>query len=553
MCVGGRTSRFCSVWLVASALCFAQVAVTTYHNDLDRTGANLSETLLNTSNVSVDTFGKLFSRAVDGQIYAQPLYLSNLQIPGKGVHNVVFVCTEHDSVYAFDADDPAAATPLWHVNFGASVPAPRDQDLVPEIGITGTPVIDTNSSTLYVVAETLESGQTIFRLHALDVTTGAERFNGPVVIQGSVAGTGVGSQNGVLNFDPVMHWQRPGLLLTNGKVYIAFGGHQDTEPYHGWLFAYNATTLARIAIQCVSPDSHASGLWQGGVALAADSNGFIYTQTGQGPFDVASGGSNFGDSVVKFDDRNNDLAIADYFTPSNQADLDPSDADFGSSGPLLIPGTSLGVSGGKDGKIFLWDRNNLGHFNSATDQVVQSWQAVGSSRLNATGGLFGGGVFYKSALYVWGQHDVLKKFSFNGSVFNTVPAVGTITIPTGYSDEPGLSLSANGLTSGTGIIWAAYSSNGGSNGHAYPGILRAFDASQVSVELWNSNENSARDSAGSWAKWVPPTIANGKVYLATFDNVLNVYGLFSPPGLGQLSGSGNSTANAVNLTTEGLR
>ena len=367
----------------------AQVQVTTYHYDVNRSGANLSETVLTTSNVSESTFAKLFSRAVDGQILAQPLYLPAVQIPGQGEHNVVYVATEHDSVFAFDADTASASAPLWQVSLGTSLPASvidSTRDLLPEIGITGTPVIDTGSGTLYVVAETYENSNAVFRLHALDVTSGAEKFGGPMVIQGSVPGSGVGSSNDVLAFNPLMHWQRPGLLFANGKIYIGFGGHQDTEPYHGWMFAYDATTLLRTTIRCFSPNSSASGVWQAGVGLAADSAGFVYMQTGQGPFDINTGGSDYGDTIVKLDPNNN-LAVTDYFTPSDQALLNSTDADFGSSGPLLIPGTSLGVSDGKDGIVYLWNQNNLGKYNS-TNQVVQEWQGTRSLAQTGGGGFF---------------------------------------------------------------------------------------------------------------------------------------------------------------------
>src|SRR5579871_1269516 len=227
--------------VAATPMLLAQVSVTTYHNDLDRTGANASETILTTSNVTSSTFGKLFSRFVDGQIYSQPLYLANVAIPGQGTHNVVYVCTEHNSVYAFDADNVAISSPLWQVSLGTSLPATvisASRNLLPEIGITGTPVIDSATETMYVVAETYENSNAVFRLHALDVTTGAEKLGGPTVIQGSVAGTSADSVGGVLTFNPIMHWQRPGLLLSNGNVYIGFGSHLDAETYHGWLFAY---------------------------------------------------------------------------------------------------------------------------------------------------------------------------------------------------------------------------------------------------------------------------------------------------------------------------
>ncbi len=330
----------------------AQVAVTTQHNDVNRTGANTSETVLNTSNVNSNSFGKVFARNVDGQVYAQPLYLSTVIVPNKGVHNIVYVATEHDTVFAFDADDPKAAAPLWQTSLGPSVPIAAigiTYSLVPEVGITGTPVIDPSTGTLYAVAMTYEGGVAIYRLHALDVATGAEKFNGPTVIQGSVPGTAPGSTGGVLTFIAANHLQRPGLLLANGNIYIGFGSHEDTLPYQGWIFGYSATTLQQTAIKCLGPNKATSGVWQGGVAPAADANGFIYMQAGQGPFDANTGGPDYGDSMIKLSPT---LGVVDYFAPFNQLAMDPDDADLGSSGPILIPGTSLAVGAGK-GRHFL--------------------------------------------------------------------------------------------------------------------------------------------------------------------------------------------------------
>jgi hypothetical protein len=537
----------CLLMTVSSGM-LAQVAVTTQHNDLSRTGVNPSETILTTSNVNVNTFGKLFSRTVDGQIYSQPLYLPNVAVPGQGVHNIVYVCTEHNSVYAFDADDPAAATPLWHVNLGATRP-PVTGSIQPETGIISTPVIDQSSNTLFVVAPL---GASNYQFHALDITSGAERPNSPVTVQGSVSGTSIDSSNGTLTFNAALHWQRPGLLLLNGNVYVAFASHgDDTEPYHGWIFAYSASTLLRTSILCLSPNGLAAGVWGGGLGLAADPAGHIYVQTGNGTMDANTGGSDHGDSMLKLGAANG-LTVLDYFSPSNENTLDIDDADLGSSGPILIPGTSLAVGGGKDGRIFLVNTNSMGQFHSP-DQMVQEWQAT-FNEINGSGGIFGSDVaYYNSKLYLWGRHDVLKAFAFNGTTFNTTPVSQTATaIPDGYSNEPALSISANGVAPGSGIVWAAYSTTGQADGFAYPGILHAFDASDLTHELWNSNQNSSRDYSGAWAKWCPPTIANGKVYLGTFDSELNVFGLLPAQGSGgSLSGSSSSSAATANLTAEG--
>ena len=437
---------FTGFWigLAVTSVLSAQVAVTTYHNDLNRTGVNESEAILNTSNVNVTTFGKLFSRAVDGQIYAQPLYIPSVTIPGQGVHNVVYVCTEHNSVYAFDADSPAASASLWQVSLGPSLPASAigvTRNILPEIGITSTPVIDPTTKTIYVVAETYESNQAVFRLHALDITTGAEKFSGPVEIQGSVQGRSPDSSGGVLNFNPIMHWQRTGLLLGAGKVYIGLGSHEDQEPYHGWVFGYDAATLQQSVIYCSSPNGEEGGVWQGGVAMAFDaSTGYMYLQTGNGTMDANTGQRDYGDSIVKLDTAHQ-LAVTDYFSPSNQASLAANDVDLGAGGPVLLPGTTLGVGAGKNGTVFLFNRNNLGQYNTSVDQVQQEWQATYSFLQTGDAGFFGGLLYYNATLYLWGRRDFLKAYTFNGSLFNTTPSQGTITIPDGYSDEPSMSIS----------------------------------------------------------------------------------------------------------------
>ncbi len=358
--------------------------------------------------------------------------------------------------------------------------------------------------------------------------------------------------NGVVTFNALMLWQRPGLLLWGGNVYIGFGSHLDADPYHGWIFGYSATTLKQTAVYCTTPNGQEGGVWQGGAALALDSStGYLYATVGNGTMDANTGLRDYGDTILKLDTSSN-LAVADYFSPFNQNALSNADVDLGSAGALLIPGTTLGVGGGKEGTVYVFNRNNLGQYNSSVDQLPQEWQATYSFLQTGDAGFFGGPVFYNSQLYEWGQQDTLKQYAFNGSTFNTTPVQGPITIPTGYSDEPAMSISANGTTAGSAILWAAYSTSGDTpNGGALPGILVALDASNVTHELWDSNQNQSRDYSGSWSKWTPPTVANGKVYLATFDNVLNVYGLFSTGSSGSLAGAGDSSAASVNLTAEG--
>jgi hypothetical protein len=509
------------------------VDVLTQHNDTGRTGATLHETLLNTTDVNVKTFGKLFTRPVDGQIYAQPLYVSALHIPHKGTHNVVFVATMHDSVYAFDADDPAASTALWQVTLGASIPVTNAdfggrygpyRDITVEIGILSTPAIDRATDTIYVLAANRDSdGRYVHRLHALDLGTGAEKFGGPVETQGSVPGRGAGSIDGIVTFDNKQQVQRAGLLLANGLVYVAFGGYADTDPYHGWIFAYDAHSLQRRAIFNDTPNGAEGGIWQAGWGPAADASGHVYVATGNGDWDASRREANYGDSYLKLSPT---LAVDDWFTPWNQADL-LDDQDLGSTGLMLIPGPHLLVSGDKQGWLYLLRQDAMGHYNRHGDtQIVQRFQAT-------KGPMHGGTVFWDgpsgAQVYVWSSNDGLKAFRLSGGIFQTTPASqSTLTIPPNGFPGGMLALSANGRAAGSGIVWALCPYSGDASTGTASGILRAFDASDVSKELWNSRQDASRDDVGTFAKFNTPTIANGKVYVPTFSGYLAVYGLLPP-------------------------
>jgi hypothetical protein len=391
------------------------VSVTTYHNDNSRTGQNLHESILTPANVNPSQFGRVFVQPVDGYIYAQPLYVPNVSI-GGATHNVVFVATEHDSVYAFDADSAAGANanPLWHVSFinppgVTAVDSYNDAgcgDLVPEIGISGTPAIDTGSGTLYVVANTKENGAFFQRLHALDIATGNEKFGGPVAIHGTVAGTGDGSSGGQVSFDALKQNQRPGLLLRNGVVYIASASHCDISPYHAWVFGYNASTLQQVAVWNSTPNGGLGGIWQGGGGPAADSAG-IYFATGNGTFDVNTGGKDWGDTILKMSGpTGGTLRPLSYFTPFNQDVLAADDTDLGSGGVVLLPDLPAGsahqhllVQCGKEGSVYLVDRDNMGGYNSTTDQVVQELAG-------ATGGIWGMPAYWNNTVYFGGQYTV---------------------------------------------------------------------------------------------------------------------------------------------------
>ena len=501
--------------------------VTTHHNDPGRTGQNLNETVLNTSNVNVNTFGKLFSRPVDGQIYAQPLYVPNLSIAGA-LHDVVFVVTQNDSVYAFDADDPKASVPLWQVNLGTPVPStdvdPSCSDVTPQFGITSTPVIDPFTNTIYVVAKTKDtiSSSYHFNLHALDLITGTEKFAGPTEITGQVAGTGLESSNGFVTFDPLFENNRPGLLLLNGVVYIAFGSVCEIAPWHGWMFGYDGVTLQQTAILNTTPNGSFGGIWGGGQGLGADSAN-IYVMTGNGTFDADVSGLDYGDSFLKIS-TSPGLSVVDYFTPDNQAALDAADLDLGSGGPLALPGTPLIVGSGKDGILRLVDTNNMGQYSTTSNNNVQQFPIASSIFMGAP-------IYWDSpnngpVIYAWAGNDFLKAYKLVNGRFQSLPvSQGTVREAAGYSNAVPLSLSANGSATGSGIVWASGAYSGSANLRTVAGILRAFDATDLTQELWDTKQNQGRDDVGNYAKFSPPTIANGKVYLATFSNQLLVYGL----------------------------
>lgn len=500
----------------------AQVPVLTQHNDNYRTGANPFEVTLTTANVNPAQFGKIYTRKVDGQLYAQPLYAPQVYMADGLIHNVVYVATEHNSVYAFDADDPAASSPLWIAALGPSWQsrevAQNYFDMLPEIGITGTPVIDLDNYILYVVAKTKELGRLVARLHALDLSGGGELFGGPVEIAASVAGTGEGSVGGQVPFNPVTANQRPGLLLLNGVLYIAFASHGDIPTYHGWILGYDPFSLQQVSAYCTTRNGKEGGIWQGGNGISADENGALYAAVGNGSFSGQTGGQDFGESVLKLDP--NDLHVIDWFTPYNYAQLNQTDLDLGTSQVLPIPGTNRLVTGSKEGYIYVLDRGNLGHFRQGGDtQIVQKWKA-GNDHIHSLAYWNGpsGGL-----LYVWPQFDQLKAYRFDAAQgkFQTTPvAVGSLTL----QGHPGgiLSVSSNAALPGTGILWA--NTCAADSIHAtVNGVLRAYDAVTLQ-ELWNSRQYGGFDELGAYAKFTAPTVADGKVFMASFGGKLAVYG-----------------------------
>jgi hypothetical protein len=521
--------------------------VFTYHNDLARTGANLTETTLTHDNVNSATFGKLFSYSVDGQVYAQPLYVPNVSLPDGSVHNIVFVATEHDSVYAFDANnsDPTQGGGLlWQDSFIdpanaiTTVPSAdtKTSDITPEIGITGTPVIDGPTGIMYVVSKTKEvradGTHYVQALHALDITTGNEMLGGPVVIGdtlysggssyqyvagASLPGTGAGSVDGTVSFNALREHQRSGLVLANGVVYVAWASHGDNDPYHGWLIGYDAQTLSPVFVFNTTANGTRGGIWMGGGAPAVDENGYLYFSTGNGTFDVTGSLSpGYGDSILKLNP--NDQSVTDYFTPYNQAQLDSRDQDLGSGAVLLLPDSvgsadhpHLMVQAGKEGKIYLMDRDNLGQYQrtgSTSDDVVQ---VVPNA---ATGWVMSTPAFYNGMIYIQGMNDYLKAYQIADGQINPTPVSQTGQI---FNGERGgtLSISANGAMDG--IVWTLDVRNGAV-------VLHAYNADDLSQELYNSTQAGSRDLMGNAVKFSVPTIADGEVFVGT-QSTIEIFGL----------------------------
>lgn len=508
----------------------SNVHVLTSRNDAARTGANLREKILTTRNVNANAFGRLFSRQVDGQIWAQPLYVG-----GVNGRNVVYVATEHNSVYAFDADDLSEdAAPLWHQSFGPSVPSSdtRCGLLSPEVGITSTPVIDVEAKTIWFTTRTKENGEFFHKLHALDIATGEPRPNSPKTITAEARGTGDASENGVVRLDGLRNMQRPGLLKVGNKVFLAFASLCDIRPYHGWVLGYDATTLAQTDVHVTTPNGSAGGIWSGGVGINADEHGDIYYVAGDvygngssvGEF---NGAGNLGNSVVRLHDDGSKLNVVTKFTPFDTQSVSPTDRSLGNSGGILIPGTNLYVAGDKRGVHFLVNRDEMGGMADQDSQIVQKWQAVPAG-ITTHGGTHSGTAYYKKGdsgtYYMWGIGDRLRAYHFNGTSFDLPAQVNTETL-TGF---PGgaLSISADGETDGSAILWAIRGkrTSPGLAASTGAGVLVAFDASDVTRQLWSSDD-AASDMLGTASKFNPPTIANGRVFVGTSSNQLVVYGL----------------------------
>jgi hypothetical protein len=541
----GAAFLFCTVALTASG----QTAVLTQHNDTSRTGQNTTETILNTTNVNVSQFGKLFALPTDGQVYAQPLYVPGVAISGVA-HNILIVATEADSVYAFDADSNTGtnAMPLWKASLvdaahgaGANETPLNTSttiactDLQPQIGITSTPVIDLASNTIYVEAKSTNGSSYFHRLHALNLSTGAEKSPGPIQIAATVAGTGDGSSNGQLVFDSAtmsLHQQaRPGLLLMNGTIYIAFASHCDYGPYHGWLFAYDQATFTRKSVYVTTPNGGLGGFWMAGAGVAADTSGNIYIASGNGDFDTTNvPARETGDTLLKLGTSNQILTLLDYFTPQDQLSLENNDTDLGSGGVLLLPdqpGTfpHILVQAGKEGRIYVVNRDQLTTGNSHyCSGCANDTEIIEESGSGAVGGMWSMPAYWNNNIYFWGSGDVLKSIP----VTSGLPDFTHIASNSTAIGFPGAtpSISSNGTTAGTAILWAIDSSQYGSPGPGPgPAVIHAYDATNVSKELWNSTQAASnRDAAGNAVKFSTPSISNGKVYVGTSSEV-DVYGL----------------------------
>jgi fibronectin type 3 domain-containing protein len=529
-----------------SAVAYISTYAGTFTRDVSnvRIGNNQSESILTPSNVNQTRFGKVFGYTIDGTADASPLYVANVNIGGTA-HNVVYQATEHDSLYAFDADG-RQTTPLWQVSFinpsgGVTTVPPCDTgecvDISPEIGITGTPVIDPASNTIYVVVKTKEvSGNNtsyFHRIHALDLATGAEKFGGPKVISASKPGTGAGSQGGQVAFQSLHENQRSALLLQGGQLLIPFGGHGDVSPYHGWILSYNPTTLAQNWAFITSPNDNGvrvtgggqgSGVWQSGDGIATDpNNGNLFFVTGNGIFDVNTGGPDYGDTLMQLTPQG---TVVDYFTPMDQQNMNDNDIDFGSGGVLPLPDQPgpfphLAIAAGKNGNIYVVNRDNMGKYSSTSNNVLQVLSNI-FPHSDKNNGNFKAAIYWNGNLYFSGDYDVVKEFSITNGVVSTAPASQS----TWVANYPGatMGLSSNGNTAG--ILWAIqrFGQDPAGGGTVSNGVLHAFDANSLANEVYTSAQAGTRDQLDQTAKWSAPLVANGRVYVASLTR-LTVYGL----------------------------
>jgi len=512
------------------------VSVLTQHNDMSRSGWNANETALTTSNVNSPQFGLVFTVPVDGQVYAQPLVVGHVNI-GGGYHNVVLVATVNNTVYAFDGDD---GTLFWQKNFTApGMRPPRNTDMTGacsgsytdfsgNIGIVGTPVIDASTGTMYFVARSTSGTAFVQFLHAVSILDGHDVTGSPTQITASSPGNGDGSVNGVIAFNAQRQNQRQGLTLLNGVVYLSFSSHCDWGPYHGWILGYDVSTMQQRIVYNDTPNGGLGGMWESGTGMAVDADGNLYVVTGNGTVGDAGDPTNLtnrGSSALKLTPTGSTLRVASYFTPYNYQFLNDTDLDYGGMGALLIPNSDLFLTGGKDGKLYLLNKDAMGGYLPSSNQVQQV-VPLGSNNVN----MHCQAAYYKGSskefVYVWSENDPLRAIPFDRASNLLSPQAQILSNAAGPTGQSGavLSVSSNGSQDGTGILWASYAYTGDAEHAVSPGILRAFDANDVSKQLWN-NQLDPRDAGGNYAKFASPTIANGHVYLPTFSNQVVVYGL----------------------------
>ncbi len=517
------------------------VNVLTWHNDLTRQGLNSNEVVLTPANVNASTFGELLSYPVTGQVYAQPLYVSNLAIPGQGTHNVVFVATENNDVYAFDANSNAGASGglLWHVNLGLAAATPNSffanrygpyHDIDPQVGITSTPVIDLSTDTMYVDAFTNDvAGQNVYshHIHALDITTGQDKV-APMLVSAAMDGNGVEGNGTTVTFDAEQQLQRPALTLLNGVLYVAYGSYADTDPYHGWVLGFDPTTLQLLSVFNDTPNlltppgsnPDEGGIWQSGAGLASDGTN-LYLMTANGDFNAALG--DYGDSVLKLATDSSTqanpningygLKVADYFTPYNQLALSNADEDLGSGGGIVLtdqpgPYPDEFIGSGKQGTVYVVNLNNMGQYNSSTDNVIQE-VSLGHGNWDSP-------AYFNGTVYYHAVGDVLKAYSLTNGLLSPAPTEQSTISYSGQGATP--SISSNGTANG--IVWDVQ----------YDGshqVLHAYDATTL-AELYDSNQDAARDQMGAGVKFITPTIADGEVFVGS-SNALTIYGLLTPP------------------------
>ncbi|MGA8153363.1 MAG: pyrrolo-quinoline quinone [Terriglobales bacterium] len=505
--------------------------VVTYHNDNARTGQNLNETTLTPANVNSAHFGKIGFDAVDGKVDGEPLYLGSVTLSNQEVHNVLYVATEHDSLYAFDADSGAQ---LWKVGLlptGETTSDSRNCPVSnPEIGVNSTPVIDRARGAIYLVAASKNGTQYFHRLHAIDIASGAELFDGPKEVQATYPGNGPYSSGGMLVFDASEYMERAALLLLDGVVYTTWASHCDDDPYTGWIIGYDAATLAQSSVLNMEPNGRRGAVWMSGAGPAADNSGNIYVLDANGDFDpnLDSQGfpskRNFGNAFLKISTAGG-MTVADYFEMFSEQTENDQDVDLGSGGALVLPDLTddagkvwhLAVGGGKDGNMYVVDRDAMGKFTPNGDKIYQEVPTVLSN------GVWGMPSYFNNTVYYGPMQNTIRAFPIVKAKLSTSPASQTASIY-GY---PGAtpSISANG--SKAAILWAQESVPNQCTGTSCPAVdsvLHAYDATNLAKELYNSSQAGSRDLPGTASKFIPPMITNGKVYVATTSGVA-VFGL----------------------------